>query len=133
MAGFTDLVKKTFYLGVGAAAYAGEKATHSLKELQKLRHSLKDLQQQAQILVNDLMERGEITAEEAQRLVTQLVNRSSETSDPSAGGEPRTIEIKESSQQDAQLVASDRAALLQRQVAALRRDLEALRQRSKHR
>ena len=35
MAGFTDLVKKTFYLGVGAAAYAGEKAGNTLEDVLK--------------------------------------------------------------------------------------------------
>ncbi|MFM7470275.1 MAG: phasin family protein [Nodosilinea sp.] len=127
MAGFTDLVKKTFYLGVGAAAYAGEKATHTLKDLQKLRHSLKDLQQQAQTLVNDLVERGEITAEEAQRLVNQMVNRSSgESGQAPASEEPRTIEIggPDSS-------TLDRASTLRQQVATLRHELDVLRQRSK--
>ncbi len=128
MAGFTDLVKKTFYLGVGAAAYAGEKATHTLKDLQKLSSNLKDLQQQAQTLVNDLVERGEITAEEAQRLVNQLVNRPGESpTHPPASVEPRSIDIS-----DAESSSLDLASTLRQQVATLGQELDALRKKSKH-
>ncbi|MFZ4640120.1 MAG: phasin family protein [Nodosilinea sp.] len=130
MAGFTDLVKKTFYLGVGAAAYAGEKATHTLKDIQKLSSNLRDLQQQAQTVVNDLVERGEITAEEAQRLVNQLVNRPGKSpTHPPASAEPRSIEISDN---DAESSSLDLASTLRQQVATLGQELDALRQRSKH-
>ena len=65
MAGFGDLVKKAFYLGVGVASYAGEKAGVTLK----------DLRDQTQTIVNELVARGEMTAEEAQRLINDMVNQ----------------------------------------------------------
>ena len=48
MADFSQLVQKAFYLGVGLASYATEKAGDGFI----------DLRQQAQKLVNELVERG---------------------------------------------------------------------------
>ena len=50
-----NIVQKAFYLGVGMAAYAGEKAGGKLTELGS----------QAQKLAEDLVARGEMTAEES--------------------------------------------------------------------
>jgi polyhydroxyalkanoate synthesis regulator phasin len=48
MAGLGDLVQKAFYLGVGIASYAGEKAGGTLK----------DAKDQAQKIVDELVARG---------------------------------------------------------------------------
>lgn len=122
MAGFGDLVKKAFYLGVGVASYAGEKAGNTLK----------DLQEQTQGIVNELVARGEITAEEAQRLVNEMVNRAQEGTSTTAIEnlpQPRPIEILDddapaSGSADAQTVA------LREQVAALRQELDNLKHKS---
>ncbi|NJL45874.1 MAG: hypothetical protein HC922_09475 [Leptolyngbyaceae cyanobacterium SM2_3_12] len=121
MAGFGDLVKKAFYLGVGVASYAGEKAGDTLK----------DLREQGQTIVNELVARGEITAEEAQRLVNEMVNRAQAEASASSEAipEPRRIEIIDD---EAGEVAGDEAqkAALRQQVAALRQELDALKQKS---
>lgn len=83
MAGFGESIKKAFYLGVGVASYAGEKAGHTLK----------DLQEQTQVVVNELVARGEMTTEEAQRLVNDMVNRAQATMPTAEEREPRRIEI----------------------------------------
>jgi polyhydroxyalkanoate synthesis regulator phasin len=124
MAGFGDLVKKAFYLGVGVASYAGEKAGDTIK----------DLREQTQSIVNELVARGEITAEEAQKLVNEMVNRAQDAAEttPENLAQPRSIEILDdeaplttvSSPADAQ------TAVLREQVAALRRELETLKQKS---
>ncbi|MBD2106403.1 MULTISPECIES: hypothetical protein [unclassified Nodosilinea] len=121
MAGFGDLVKKAFYLGVGVASYAGEKAGDTLK----------DLREQTQGIVNELVARGEITAEEAQRLVNEMVNRAQDgaTSPTENLPQPRPIEILDddaplSNPTDAQTAA------LREQVATLRQELETLKQKS---
>jgi polyhydroxyalkanoate synthesis regulator phasin len=116
MAGFGDLVKKAFYLGVGVASYAGEKASHTLS----------DLREQTQTIVNELVARGEITAEEAQRLVNDMVNRAQEGAAPGTDilVEPRPIEILDDD------APADPAAALREQVAALRQELETLKQKS---
>jgi len=121
MAGFGDLVKKAFYLGVGVASYAGEKAGDTLK----------DFREQTQGIVNELVVRGEITAEDAQRLVNEMVNRAQDTA-TSAGEnlpQPRPIEILDD---DASIVspAEAQTVALREQVAALRQELDTLKQKS---
>ena len=59
MSGFSDLFQKAVYLGVGLASYAGEKAGTKLTELRA----------QAQKLADELVARGEMTTEEARRMV----------------------------------------------------------------
>ena len=78
MADFGGLVQKAFYLGVGLASYASEKAGDGFS----------DLRQQAQILVNELVERGEITADEAQKMVNDMVARAQATTPPEEPAAP---------------------------------------------
>ncbi|HEY9763535.1 MAG TPA: hypothetical protein V6D07_13475 [Trichocoleus sp.] len=122
MPGFGDLVQKAFYLGVGIASYAGEKAGGTLK----------DVRGQAQKLVDELVARGEITAEEAQRMVNEMVNRaqqsestSTNTSTNGTATEPRQIEILDD-EEAAHSPEERQAEELRRQVAALRQELEQL-------
>jgi polyhydroxyalkanoate synthesis regulator phasin len=122
MAGFGDVVKKAFYLGVGVASYAGEKAGHTLK----------DLQEQTQVVVNELVARGEMTAEEAQRLVNEMVSRAQETMpEHPPPSEPRRIEILDD-EPSAPVPAEDPAEALRQQVSALRKELDALKRKASH-
>lgn len=122
MAGFGDLVKKAFYLGVGVASYAGEKAGDTLK----------DLREQSQTIVNELVARGEITAEDAQRLVNEMVNRAqAEASTASDGNpEPRRIEILDDESGALSVDDDAQTDALRQQVAALRQELDNLKQKS---
>lgn len=124
MASFGDAVKKAFYLGVGVASYAGEKAGHTLK----------DLQDQTQVVVNELVARGEMTAEEAQRLVNDMVNRAQATMPVTETGErePRRIEILDDEPDSAAPAPApeDPAEALRQQVATLRQELEALKRQA---
>lgn len=121
MASFGDLVQKAFYLGVGIASYAGEKAGTTLK----------DVRVQAQKLVDELVARGELTAEEAQQMVNDMVGRAQNAAETKVNSEPRQIEIlddtEETSPEDAEAV---QAAELRRQVDMLRKELEQLKQDS---
>lgn len=87
-----DLVQKAFYLGIGLASYAGEKAGVKLGEWSA----------QTQQAIEDLVARGEITTEEARRMVENLIQNqqagdtSSTASSPESGRSPRPIEIEES-------------------------------------
>lgn len=115
MAGFGNLVQKAFYLGVGIASYAGEKAGGALG----------DLRAQAQKLVDELVERGELTAEEAQKMMNDMVARAEATaaaevssSTPPQSEGPRQIQILDESES---LTAEER------QAEALRKEVEALR------
>ncbi len=59
--GLSDLVQKAVYIGIGAASYAGEKAGGKLTEFSG----------QLQKLADEMVERGEMTAEEARRYVDE--------------------------------------------------------------
>ena len=87
MPGFGDIVQKAFYLGVGLASYASEKAGGKLGELRL----------QAQKLADEMVARGEMTAEESRRFVEDLMNQAQQPPNPSdtnaRPSEPRRIEI----------------------------------------
>jgi polyhydroxyalkanoate synthesis regulator phasin len=89
MAGIGDIVKKAFYLGVGLAATAGEKAGGTLAEIRE----------QAQKLADEMVAKGQMTTEEAKRMVDEMVNRAQQQQSPNqastetAKTEPRRIEI----------------------------------------
>lgn len=85
---FGGIVQKAFYLGLGLATVAGEKAGETLGELRT----------QASKLADELVERGEMTTEEAKKFVDDLVRNSqkpiSESSpNPTSKDAPRTIAI----------------------------------------
>ena len=119
MAGFGNLVQKAFYLGVGIASYAGEKAGSAWG----------DLRSQAQKLVDELVERGELTAEEAQKMMNDMVERAESAAvveDKSAAtdGGPRQIQILDDSEA---LTAEERQAeALRKEVESLRKELKNL-------
>jgi polyhydroxyalkanoate synthesis regulator phasin len=120
MPGFGDLVQKAFYLGVGMASFAGEKATSTMGELRS----------QAQKIADDLVSRGEITTEEAKRLVDEWVTRAQQppvnaTSD-TPPGEPRRIEIL--SDDEPVTKPKGEAENLRQQVSKLQEELRRLRQ-----
>jgi polyhydroxyalkanoate synthesis regulator phasin len=119
MAGFGNLVQKAFYLGVGIASYAGEKAGSAWG----------DLRNQAQKLVDELVERGELTAEEAQRMMNDMVARAEaagaveDTSTASTPSGPRQIQIVDESESTAE---ERQAEALRQEVKKLREDLKRL-------
>lgn len=85
---FGGIVQKAFYLGMGLATVAGEKAGETLNELRT----------QASKLADELVERGEMTTEEARKFVDDLVRNSqkpiAETQNaPQSSDAPRTISI----------------------------------------
>lgn len=121
MAGFGNIVQKAFYLGVGLATYAGEKAGGTLTELRT----------QAQKLAEELVEKGEMTTEEARKLVDDLmrqaqqqpVEASKESSTPSP--EPRLIEIV-SEEETSTPTEAENVEKLRKQVQAMQDELRRL-------
>ncbi|MBW4519525.1 MAG: phasin family protein [Scytolyngbya sp. HA4215-MV1] len=133
MPGFGDLVQKAVYLGIGLASYAGEKAGGKLTELKT----------QVQKLADEMVERGEMSAEEARKFVDEMVSRAqqvpsqSQTDTPS---EPRRIEIlsddeeppisssQSSATQGANPPTPDRSSVeeMRRQVLDLQEELRRL-------
>jgi len=88
MAGFEDIVKKAFYMGVGFADYAQEKAGTALTEITS----------QAQQLADEMISRGEMNVEEARKFVDEMVQQAQQDifegvdTEPEQK-EPRIIEI----------------------------------------
>jgi polyhydroxyalkanoate synthesis regulator phasin len=123
MAGFGDLVQKAFYLGVGIASYATEKAGSTLGELRS----------QAQKLADEMVARGEITAEDAKKMVDEMVSRAQQQPDPSSSApgsqpsQPRRIEILSEDDPVNPVAPADRAAdELRDQIAKLQEELQRL-------
>ena len=118
MTGFSNLVKKAFYLGVGVASYAGEKMGGSFAELKS----------QAQKIVDELVERGELTTEEAQKMMNDMVERAeaagARAQGSSAADGPKEIKILD--ERDAMTAEERQAQALRQEVASLREELKKL-------
>jgi polyhydroxyalkanoate synthesis regulator phasin len=121
-----ELVQKAFYLGIGLASYAAEKANVNLHELKS----------QAQKLADEMVARGEISAEEARRYVDELVNQAQvnpeEPSQSSTPREPRRIEIvfdetEETAKETPKAQDSANVEDLRKQVASLQEEIRRIR------
>ncbi|MGB5632726.1 MAG: hypothetical protein WBM44_26645 [Waterburya sp.] len=103
MANFEDIAKKAFYMGVGFASYAQEKAIDAID-------NVKDLRVQAQKLADEMAERGEMTTEEARKFVDDLVEQAQQgavsNNNQSDAREPRRIEIVDEDEPTAQPTAN---------------------------
>ena len=121
MANFGDLVQKAFYLGVGMASYATEKAGDTLQELRV----------QAQKLADEMVERGEMTTEEARKFMDELIKQAEQKSvtqaQSSAKTEPKRIEIVVDDENDTAQETENLDALRQ-QVESLQKELRRLKQ-----
>ncbi len=120
MPNFGSIVQKAFYLGIGLASVASEKAGTSLGEIRV----------QAQKLAEELVERGEMTTEEAKKLVDELVQQAQkqETNPPPAANtssEPRRIEILTDDEIPAPQEAQDIDAM-QEKIKAMQEELKRL-------
>ncbi len=124
MPGFGDIAKKAFYLGVGLASYASEKAGGTLAELRS----------QAQKLADEMVAKGEMNAEEARRFVEDMMKQAQpgndEVGESKTRTEPRRIEIlddgdepteKESQPQDVDKLR-DQVKRMQEELRRLQRD-----------
>ena len=122
MAGFGDLVQKAFYLGVGLASYAGEKAGGKISELRV----------QAQKLADEMVAKGEMNTEEARRFVEEMVSRAqqptSSASPPSdtSASEPRRIEILTDDEEPTSSAPPPDVDNLRKQVMDLQEELRRL-------
>jgi polyhydroxyalkanoate synthesis regulator phasin len=95
MTDFQDLVKKAFYLGVGAVSYAGEQAADAGEQAID---QLSGLQKRAQELADEMIRRGEMTTEESRQWLESL---SHQVQAPGANapqdyysGQPQAIDVQ---------------------------------------
>ncbi|MBN3884067.1 MAG: phasin family protein [Nostoc sp.] len=124
MPGFGDIVQKAFYLGVGLASYAGEKAGGKLAQVRS----------QVQKLADEMVAKGEMNTEEARRFVedmmkqAQQVQAPGETSEKTPPSEPRRIEILEEDEEPTVKEAStdENVDKLRQEVLDLQDELKRL-------
>ncbi len=121
MAGLGDIVQKAFYLGVGLAAAAGEQAGEKFSSIGV----------QAQKLADEMVAKGEITTEEARKLVDDMVKsaqqqnlnqaQSNNTERAKKTSEPRRIEI----------ISDGEAPQSPEDISDMRKQVEALQEELK--
>lgn len=120
MAGFGDMFQKAFYLGVGLASYAGEKAGDKLTELRA----------QAEKLAAEMVERGEMSTEEARRFVDEAMSQGQQQAEKSSTNqgskEPRQIEIIEDDEEEPSQEKPKNVDNLRQQVQDLQDELRRL-------
>ncbi|QSJ14462.1 phasin family protein [Nostoc sp. UHCC 0702] len=123
MPGFGDIVQKAFYLGVGLASYAGEKAGGKLAELRS----------QVQKLADEMVAKGEMTTEEARRFVEDMMRQaqqpqaSNTTPEKAPPSEPRRIEILEDDEEPTvKQDSNENVDQLREQVLELQEELKKL-------
>ena len=122
MPGFGDIVQKAFYLGVGLASYAGEKAGGKLAELRS----------QVQKLADEMVAKGEMTTDEARRFVEDMMKQAQQP--PASGSdagrtssEPRRIENLSEDEEPASSESQDKNVdKLRDQVLGLQEELRRL-------
>ena len=123
MAGFEDIVKKAFYLGVGFASYAQEKAGDTFK----------DLRTQTQKLADEMIARGEMSTEEARKFVDDIVAQAQQgavqSSENTDTKEPRRIEIVDE-EEESKPSESKSIDDLRQQVESLQEELRRLKRDS---
>ncbi|MBD2176087.1 hypothetical protein H6F42_04020 [Pseudanabaena sp. FACHB-1998] len=119
---FGGIVQKAFYLGLGLATVAGEKAGATINELRT----------QASKLADELVDRGEMTTEEARKFVDDLVRNAQKpigddqsSSNPTGKDAPRTIAIDDEEDSDSNR-KPDEVDLLKDKVQALQDELRRL-------
>lgn len=109
---FSNIVQKAFYLGMGLASVAGEKAGSTLNELRS----------QATKLAEELVEKGEMSTDEAKKFVDDLIRQSQKpqdqikTAEPSSTS-PRAINIDDDgTDEDSEAIQAMRTKIEQLQA-----------------
>ncbi|MGK7886915.1 MAG: phasin family protein [Crocosphaera sp.] len=121
MADLGNLVQKAFYLGVGIASYAAEKGGTTIQELKT----------QAQKVADEMVARGEITAEEAKKYVDDMIQQAQQVNpsetEKNEQKEPRLIEIiSEEDEEKTETSKQENLDNLKQQVESLQEELERL-------
>ncbi|MGK7881019.1 MAG: phasin family protein [Crocosphaera sp.] len=121
MADLGNLVQKAFYLGVGIASYAAEKGGTTIQELKN----------QAQKVADEMVARGELTAEEAKKYVDDMIQQAQQVNpsetEKNEQKEPRLIEIvSEEDEEKTETSKQENLDNLKQQVESLQEELERL-------
>lgn len=92
-----NLLQKAFYLGVGIAGLAVEKASDTFGEFKKQAEMLAshpDFSQKVQEIADEMVNKGKINTDEARKFVEQVIQQKAPLSEESTSSKaPRKIEI----------------------------------------
>lgn len=94
-----NLLQKAFYLGVGIAGLAVEKASDALQELKQQADKLtlnSDFPQKLQQIADEMVKKGRMNTQEARKFVDDILQQKNQkTNQPenNTNTEPRIIEI----------------------------------------
>jgi polyhydroxyalkanoate synthesis regulator phasin len=127
MAGLGDIVQKAFYLGVGLATAASEQAGEKLSSIGV----------QAQKLADEMVAKGELTTEEARKLVDDMIKSAQQQNLDQAQStnserakkttEPRRIEIVADNEPPSQPPQPpENVSQMRQQVEALQEELRRM-------
>ncbi len=101
-----NFLQKAFYLGVGIAGLAVEKATDALQELKQQADKLAlngDFPQKLQQIADEMVEKGKMNTEEARKFVDDILqqkNQKTNQAENNTNTEPRIIEIITEDEED---------------------------------
>jgi polyhydroxyalkanoate synthesis regulator phasin len=126
MAGLGDIVQKAFYLGVGLATAVGEQAGDKFASVGV----------QAQKLADEMVAKGEITTEEARKLVDDMIksaqqqnlnqSQTKNTERAQKSSEPRRIEIVSEGEASSSDQSPENISEMRQQVEALQAELKRM-------
>ena len=127
MAGLGDIVQKAFYLGVGIAAAAGEQAGEKFSGIRV----------QAQKLADEMVAKGELTTEEARKMVDDMIKSAQipnldragdiNSDRPMKNQQPRRIEIvADGEEASPSSSTTDNIGDMRKQVEALQEELKRM-------
>ncbi|MFQ3585205.1 MAG: hypothetical protein SNJ85_09820 [Cyanobacteriota bacterium] len=126
-----NFAQKAFYLGMGLAAVAADNAA---KVAGKAGSRLFELRKQAQALLDELVERGAMSAEEARAFMdTMAANANRRAEEPRQGSGPRRIsidDIGDEVDEAGTAIELSEAARLRQQIAELQAELDRIKGKS---
>jgi polyhydroxyalkanoate synthesis regulator phasin len=120
-----NLAQRALYLGMGLASYAADKAMAVVNQAPT---HLSELRKRTQKITDELVRRGEMTAEEARAYVEAVAkaqNRSPKETGASEEG-PRTIQIDDMGDVDEANDTKETTAIQLTDSARLRKEIEQL-------
>ncbi|NJK63999.1 MAG: hypothetical protein HC921_16135 [Synechococcaceae cyanobacterium SM2_3_1] len=126
-----EFAQKAFYFGMGLANMAADKAAAVANQAPT---QLAELRKQAQQLVNELVERGAMNADEARTFMDTVVNnRASSKEEGTSASGPRPIRIDDmdeesdpSGSESSMALDLTEAARLRQQISELQAELDHL-------
>ncbi|MFS8852692.1 hypothetical protein NW832_07840 [Synechococcus sp. R5-16] len=122
--------QKAFYFGMGLAAVAADNAA---KVASKAGIRLMELRKQAQALVDELVERGAMTAEEARAYMDAIAANANRKGEDRQTAGPRKITIDDISDTEGEAgtaIELSEAARLRQKIAELQAELDRLKGKS---